>query len=564
MAAGGKKEHSNKSAGKRRKSMASAVAMNREASLAQSSYTLTGDLSADLPAVTQEMGVEFTPPVQLVVLPPLASPPAGDTKSLPPPELLAGEETGETETPPPPPPSPYEQRLQEISERYQFYQPRVRLQVRGDVLQRDSETGEMVGPAHGVQVSGWRCEADHLTAMRRCFSAMEALSTLSLNNAALDEPAVTALVALLAERPGVTTLNLDSNPGIGSQITRLLAPPANLRSLSLSSCGVTDDDLSALRPALTELSSHTELRYSSLPLRALNLGNNRITDVGADTLAAILRSNRQLRSLGLTRNHITTAGALALAAVLQPFPLTHDEVVVSRRAQVEARRVLVARVESEMKSRGACCPGKCTHTSRRSDADQDTRISPAGSLRGSSGQRAGSRSGRSPAKLAAATAPTAQRGSDAHPVHSIRESVESLMSTVVHPLTTLVRPENRQRLNPGNLTLASLSLAYNAGVERPAAAAFLEALRYQESVPAEEQARLGPGLLRLSLTGTPADGDPQLAALLLRRQPVLVEPERPAEEEDRKSGPRTGRQSQLGLDASRRTASRVGKKKKLK
>ncbi|XP_043215702.1 leucine-rich repeat-containing protein 71-like [Amphibalanus amphitrite] len=528
MVAGGKKDKNNKSAGKRRKSLMSAVAMNRDASLAASSYMLTGDLAVDLPAVTQEMGVEFTPAVQLVVLAPLTSSPAGDVESPPPPELT---------------------QLQAITERYEFYQPRVRLQVRGDVVQRDSESGQLGSAAHGVQVAGWRCEAEHLTAMRRCFSAMEALSTLSLNNAALDEPAVAALVALLADRPTVTTLNLDSNPGIGTQVTRLLAPPANVLSLSLRNCCVTDEQLAELQPILSELNTHTELRYTCLPLRSLNLGNNRLTDAGAVTLATILRSNRQLRLIGLTRNHIGTKGALALAAVLQPFAMTHEEVVVSRRARAEARRVLVARVESELKGRGSCCAGKCTHTSRRSEPDTgDGRISPAGSLR-SSGQRTGSRSGRSPAKLAAPVAPAAPRGSDAHPVQTIRESVESLMSSVVHPLMTLVRPENGRRLNPGNLSLASLSLAYNPGIHRAAATAFLEALRYQESVPAEEQARLGPGLLRLCLTGTPADGDPQLAP--------------PAEDEEKKTG-RAGRQSQLALDASRRTASRVGKKKKLK
>ncbi|XP_043196112.1 leucine-rich repeat-containing protein 71-like [Amphibalanus amphitrite] len=523
MVAGGKKDKNNKSAGKRRKSLMSAVAMNRDASLAASSYMLTGDLAVDLPAVTQEMGVEFTPAVQLVVLAPLTSSPAGDVESPPPPELT----------------------------------------VRGDVVQRDSESGQLGSAAHGVQVAGWRCEAEHLTAMRRCFSAMEALSTLSLNNAALDESAVAALVALLADRPTVTTLNLDSNPGIGTQVTRLLAPPANVLSLSLRNCCVTDEQLAELQPILSELNTHTELRYTCLPMRSLNLGNNRLTDAGAVTLATILRSNRQLRLIGLTRNHIGTKGALALAAVLQPFPMTHEEVVVSRRARAEARRVLVARVESELKGRGSCCAGKCTHTSRRSEPDTgDGRISPAGSLR-SSGQRTGSRSGRSPAKLAAPVAPAAPRGSDAHPVQTIRESVESLMSSVVHPLMTLVRPENGRRLNPGNLSLASLSLAYNPGIHRAAATAFLEALRYQESVPAEEQARLGPGLLRLCLTGTPADGDPQLAVLLLRRQPALAEPEPPAEDEEKKTG-RAGRQSQLALDASRRTASRVGKKKKLK
>lgn len=64
--------------------------------------------------------------------------------------------------------------------------------------------------------------------------------------------------------------------------------------------------------------------------------------------------------------------------------------------------------------------------------------------------------------------------------------------------------------------------------------------------------------------GTPADGDAQLQAVLLRREPPTAEPEPVAEEEEKGRPGKAGRQSEIALtsDSSRKTSSRQGRQRR--
>lgn len=92
-----------------------------------------------------------------------------------------------------------------------------------------------------------------------------------------------------------------------SILAKALRNNTTLESLSVAANRLSDDAVATLIDPLTE---------SRLILTELGLGINKITDVGAEYLAEILKVNRTLISLGLNKNEIGDRGAQALLKVL--------------------------------------------------------------------------------------------------------------------------------------------------------------------------------------------------------------------------------------------------------
>lgn len=80
---------------------------------------------------------------------------------------------------------------------------------------------------------------------------------------------------------------------------------------------------------IVEPLSYSDERESKILL--LNLGMNKIGNVGMYHLANVLRTNRTLTSISLIGNRIGDEGVDYLIEVLQKFPLTRSEGELRRR-----------------------------------------------------------------------------------------------------------------------------------------------------------------------------------------------------------------------------------------
>ncbi|TGZ46614.1 Leucine-rich repeat-containing protein [Temnothorax longispinosus] len=112
------------------------------------------------------------------------------------------------------------------------------------------------------------------------------------------------IAQMLTEFECLDDLNLDDNANVQENYYLLCAPTRNLRYLSLRMCKLSDNGIQKIA---------NELRYRDPPnnpkLIALNVADNDITDIGAEYIAAMLRTNRSLQSVVLTGNEIQDDGA---------------------------------------------------------------------------------------------------------------------------------------------------------------------------------------------------------------------------------------------------------------
>uniref|UniRef100_F7DMG8 Leucine rich repeat containing 71 n=1 Tax=Monodelphis domestica TaxID=13616 RepID=F7DMG8_MONDO len=127
----------------------------------------------------------------------------------------------------------------------------------------------------------------------------------------------------------IRKVSLEGNPIVEQSYHRLMVPESTIMHLSLRNNEIDDRGARLLGRALSTL--HT----SNRTLVSLNLGYNHIGDEGASHIAQGLRLNRSLLWLSLAHNRIQDQGAQKLAEVLQPFELTHTEVVERRRLMLE-------------------------------------------------------------------------------------------------------------------------------------------------------------------------------------------------------------------------------------
>ena len=137
----------------------------------------------------------------------------------------------------------------------------------------------------------------------------ERLELLQLGCSSINSEGGKAIATALHENRSLRQLELQHNPILDAGATALghaLVVNRSLETLDVPFTGLGDACCAALAHALRRGSS----------LIKLDLAGNRLTDVGAAELAAALPSSAHLKTLILTANPIGARGALALAAAL--------------------------------------------------------------------------------------------------------------------------------------------------------------------------------------------------------------------------------------------------------
>lgn len=135
-----------------------------------------------------------------------------------------------------------------------------------------------------------------------------------------------ALKWILVKCDNITEVSLDGNP-LNPQIYYILLRNTILTSLSLRYCQIDSE-------GATKIAAY--LQYPSmLTLTALDLSCNFIADAGCNAIADALRTNRTLTHIALTSNQITNVGCIELMRVLQKFPLTHQEILIKRKLNMD-------------------------------------------------------------------------------------------------------------------------------------------------------------------------------------------------------------------------------------
>ncbi|KAJ2948252.1 hypothetical protein O0L34_g7480 [Tuta absoluta] len=116
----------------------------------------------------------------------------------------------------------------------------------------------------------------------------------------------------------ITEINMDNTWVEESYYDTILDHAEQLRVLSLARCKLDDDGIGRIC---------SKLEYALPPkgLSVLNLSTNRLTDIGAQHIANMLRTNRQLKYLNLAGNRLTEDGADKIFNVLYKFPFTSEE-----------------------------------------------------------------------------------------------------------------------------------------------------------------------------------------------------------------------------------------------
>ncbi|CAL1679907.1 unnamed protein product [Lasius platythorax] len=165
-----------------------------------------------------------------------------------------------------------------------------------------------------------------LDALSTTLQKYNTITVLKLSNCQINAYGILQIAQMLTEFECLIDLNLDNNPNVQENYFLLCTPATNLRYLSLKMCKLSDKGVQKIAD---------ELKYWDLPnnpkLIALNMADNDITDIGAEYIAAMLRTNRSLQSLVLTGNKIHDDGALLIIQELCMSTLTHEEVVDLRR-----------------------------------------------------------------------------------------------------------------------------------------------------------------------------------------------------------------------------------------
>ncbi|CAH2095473.1 unnamed protein product [Euphydryas editha] len=150
--------------------------------------------------------------------------------------------------------------------------------------------------------------------------------TININNCGINMYIIYELGKML-HASTITELCLDGS-ALSSNDYSMLFESKNLRNLSLCRCKIYDDACEIIASKL----HHTATADNLL---LLNLSSNHITDEGAKYFGNALRTNRHLRYLNLANNHISDYGAGYLLDMLIEFPLTHDEILNTRRRRLD-------------------------------------------------------------------------------------------------------------------------------------------------------------------------------------------------------------------------------------
>ncbi|XP_018362504.1 PREDICTED: leucine-rich repeat-containing protein 71-like [Trachymyrmex cornetzi] len=186
-----------------------------------------------------------------------------------------------------------------------------------------------------------------LDALNTTLQKYNTITVLKLPSCQINAYGILQITQMLTEFECLNDLNLDDNPNPQENYYLLCAPAKNLRYLSLRMCKLSDNGIQKIA---------NELKYRDPPndpkLIALNVADNNITDIGAEYIAEMLRTNRSLQSVVLTGNEIQDDGASLIIQELVMSTLTHEEIVgLRRRRFIELEGKLDSRDTQEREQR---------------------------------------------------------------------------------------------------------------------------------------------------------------------------------------------------------------------
>ncbi|XP_078012307.1 LOW QUALITY PROTEIN: leucine-rich repeat-containing protein 71 [Phascolarctos cinereus] len=210
--------------------------------------------------------------------------------------------------------------LFQIETKYAFFRPTIQVELEQD----DPKT------VREIFIRGWRLAEPILSIFSKCLPSLTQLQAINMWKVGLTDETLTTFIALISTCAStLKKVSLEGNPIVEQSYHRLMVPESTITHLSLRNNNIDNQGAKLLGQALSTL--HT----SNRTLVSLNLGYNHIGDEGAGYIADGLRLNRSLLWLSLAHNHIQDQGARKIAEVLQPFELTHTEVVERRRLMFE-------------------------------------------------------------------------------------------------------------------------------------------------------------------------------------------------------------------------------------
>lgn len=157
-------------------------------------------------------------------------------------------------------------------------------------------------------------------AINICLPFHSKLFRINIRNAGLTHSSLREIAKMLPHS-NITTIFLDNVIVPQGSYQILIQHTSKLSYLSLNRCKINDDICKTIGINLTFS------KGASNTLSVLDLASNDITDVGAEYLGKMLRTNRHLLHLNLAGNKLTDVGGKALINALAEFSLTCDEVL---------------------------------------------------------------------------------------------------------------------------------------------------------------------------------------------------------------------------------------------
>ncbi|XP_033098093.1 leucine-rich repeat-containing protein 71-like isoform X31 [Anneissia japonica] len=417
-------------------------------------------------------------------------------------------DTGSQEDPPP--------KTYVTKEKYAYFRP---------VIQVEMENDEKPITVTEIYIRGWKIDLLMVGIFKQCWPTIEKLSVVNLWNVNLSEAVIKEFASFLPQCPNLKTLAIDGTICVEESWALLIGEESLLTSLSLRNNGITDKGAAMIGKALSTV------KTCNKNLISLNLSGNKISDIGATSIAQGLRMNRALLSLSLANNNVSNEGAKRLAEVLSRFPLTHEEVVERRKLLSEKGSPDRGLVKSPPPSRrGDNRPGSVRSSSHMDKTDKKRDKSSKkkdGKKDKDDATKGGSKKDDKWKKADTMTKTKGKKTSSKD--KRLPESDSPEMVEAINPLLEQVENMDNQLWIPGNRCMINLNLSRN-NITEIGMKSLLLAVQYQITLLNLTPSPALKGILRMSLNGNAVKKTDEtfmkLQEVLLTRDPYYKPPEK--------------------------------------
>ncbi|XP_033098092.1 leucine-rich repeat-containing protein 71-like isoform X30 [Anneissia japonica] len=421
-------------------------------------------------------------------------------------------DTGSQEDPPP--------KTYVTKEKYAYFRP---------VIQVEMENDEKPITVTEIYIRGWKIDLLMVGIFKQCWPTIEKLSVVNLWNVNLSEAVIKEFASFLPQCPNLKTLAIDGTICVEESWALLIGEESLLTSLSLRNNGITDKGAAMIGKALSTV------KTCNKNLISLNLSGNKISDIGATSIAQGLRMNRALLSLSLANNNVSNEGAKRLAEVLSRFPLTHEEVVERRKLLSEKGSPDRGLVKSPPPSRrGDNRPGSVRSSSHMDKTDKKRDKSSKkkdGKKDKDDATKGGSKKDDKwkKASIVADTMTKTKGKKTSSKDKRLPESDSPEMVEAINPLLEQVENMDNQLWIPGNRCMINLNLSRN-NITEIGMKSLLLAVQYQITLLNLTPSPALKGILRMSLNGNAVKKTDEtfmkLQEVLLTRDPYYKPPEK--------------------------------------